>query len=484
MTELNRGITKWAKAWNENPKPFIWTKSADEIFASMQKYLVLLFLSKLPMRDTRSWLRNSQTPGSQPGSTYPNDTVIAFVMPLNSLIGSALDDLTDRRKHAVERCFAGISPVVDSVRMVDEGFTVPIRGNPFLPWVLRFLLVEVIGCKDRGRSEKIAWSCELAIDGRLIEFSYRKFGLFALVHGCRDVAESDDVVRTVLTRFQTGIPLVERWLIRPRIENALREGRVSLENEFCHFLHMYEHFRQLSETSAREAVTLKPVKEVTPDFLSISFPAVERAHESEFEAHAALIALYSMLEHLLIIEFSLIQQDAHATGVEDFIRLRWSEKFKGVINLADSRVKQVYDQLGILADQNRNPAVHGGIGRSSSRMHVQLEGYGAVDVAIESGSQKRAAYTFLPTLPADLAPFYERPEDRARGTGWDIVEDLVGWMRHEHLSDAWNYGTSRLPIFLDDASRLEAWNERASGKFEDLLSRRSWISDQAANMDW
>ncbi len=39
VTELNRGITKWAKAWNDNPKPFIWTKSADEIFASMQKYL-------------------------------------------------------------------------------------------------------------------------------------------------------------------------------------------------------------------------------------------------------------------------------------------------------------------------------------------------------------------------------------------------------------------------------------------------------------
>ncbi len=39
VTELTKGITKWAKAWNDNPKPFIWTKSADEIFASMQKYL-------------------------------------------------------------------------------------------------------------------------------------------------------------------------------------------------------------------------------------------------------------------------------------------------------------------------------------------------------------------------------------------------------------------------------------------------------------
>ncbi|MHB8190934.1 MAG: transposase [Ferrimicrobium sp.] len=39
VSELTRGITKWAKAWNESPKPFIWTKSADEIFASMQRYL-------------------------------------------------------------------------------------------------------------------------------------------------------------------------------------------------------------------------------------------------------------------------------------------------------------------------------------------------------------------------------------------------------------------------------------------------------------
>ena len=39
VTALNRGITQWAKARNENPKPFIWTKSADEIFASMHKYL-------------------------------------------------------------------------------------------------------------------------------------------------------------------------------------------------------------------------------------------------------------------------------------------------------------------------------------------------------------------------------------------------------------------------------------------------------------
>ena len=39
VTELTRSIEKWTKTWNENPHPYRWTKSADEIFASMEKYL-------------------------------------------------------------------------------------------------------------------------------------------------------------------------------------------------------------------------------------------------------------------------------------------------------------------------------------------------------------------------------------------------------------------------------------------------------------
>ena len=39
VAALTRGIKEWTKSWNNDPKPCIWTKSADEIFASMQKYL-------------------------------------------------------------------------------------------------------------------------------------------------------------------------------------------------------------------------------------------------------------------------------------------------------------------------------------------------------------------------------------------------------------------------------------------------------------
>lgn len=39
VAELTRSIKHWANIWNENPQPFKWTKSAEEIFASMERYL-------------------------------------------------------------------------------------------------------------------------------------------------------------------------------------------------------------------------------------------------------------------------------------------------------------------------------------------------------------------------------------------------------------------------------------------------------------
>ena len=36
---LEKDIRAWIKAWNENPRPFIWTKSAEEILASLGRLL-------------------------------------------------------------------------------------------------------------------------------------------------------------------------------------------------------------------------------------------------------------------------------------------------------------------------------------------------------------------------------------------------------------------------------------------------------------
>lgn len=36
---LEDDITAWIDTWNENPRPFTWTKTADEILNSLADYL-------------------------------------------------------------------------------------------------------------------------------------------------------------------------------------------------------------------------------------------------------------------------------------------------------------------------------------------------------------------------------------------------------------------------------------------------------------
>ncbi|MFE7331152.1 hypothetical protein ACFU8W_40780 [Streptomyces sp. NPDC057565] len=36
---LEKDIRKWLKIWNEGPKPFVWTETADEILERLTGYL-------------------------------------------------------------------------------------------------------------------------------------------------------------------------------------------------------------------------------------------------------------------------------------------------------------------------------------------------------------------------------------------------------------------------------------------------------------
>ena len=35
---LNKDIRTWIETWNENPQPFVWTKTADQILDSITRY--------------------------------------------------------------------------------------------------------------------------------------------------------------------------------------------------------------------------------------------------------------------------------------------------------------------------------------------------------------------------------------------------------------------------------------------------------------
>jgi transposase len=42
VAELEADLRAWIDAWNQDPKPFVWTKTADEILDNLTRYLHLI----------------------------------------------------------------------------------------------------------------------------------------------------------------------------------------------------------------------------------------------------------------------------------------------------------------------------------------------------------------------------------------------------------------------------------------------------------
>jgi hypothetical protein len=38
VRQLNADIRGWIESWNENPRPFVWTKTAEQILESIARY--------------------------------------------------------------------------------------------------------------------------------------------------------------------------------------------------------------------------------------------------------------------------------------------------------------------------------------------------------------------------------------------------------------------------------------------------------------
>lgn len=38
VRQLNADIRTWMDTWNDNPRPYVWTKTADQILASIANY--------------------------------------------------------------------------------------------------------------------------------------------------------------------------------------------------------------------------------------------------------------------------------------------------------------------------------------------------------------------------------------------------------------------------------------------------------------
>ncbi|HEX9864029.1 MAG TPA: hypothetical protein VGC03_03590, partial [Acidimicrobiia bacterium] len=198
----------------------------------------------------------------------------------------------------------------------------------------------------------------------------------------------------------------------------------------------------------------------------------ERRRRARYDLGAATTAFFSMLEHLLVFALATVDYDPATVDIGGFVKKRWAEKFKRVLDLSDSETKKHYDSLHAIATQIRNPQAHGGFGAETSRFYVHLTGIGAVPLDLSKADPSGGW----------ASPFMPLHEDDEL---WSAFDDLLRWFASGPLRFAWRYAEAGIGMPFDAESRQRLRQAMMDDEtFATYLDHLTWGHDQAANMDW
>ena len=357
----------------------------------------------------------------------------------------------------------------------EPSWKVPLQwGNPVSPWETEFVLKDIIGCDDFGRGEKLAWEYALRYEGVPMTLAFQKFGMRAYIDIERiDEPGAVDMASRLALTIGRALPLLRKTVLSAIADEQISRGEINVDNHLPRLKRQYEHFRNLSSASLLAASVAEPIREEQPGpprTISVRLPSIELEQQAGYESNAALSAFFSMLEHLLLIEFLLSGREADGGRLGTFLASGWKAKFKYVMDLEDPQTKVQYDKLAEIHDQARNRSVHGGVHSDGTDFNFLLPGVGPVSAHLVISGRKRT---------------YRWSSKTTASSVQDVLDEVGGWLENRPLGPAITYGESGLPLFFGSGLRnelVEARRDPAS-LLTIIENLRTWL-DNSANMDW
>lgn len=270
------------------------------------------------------------------------------------------------------RALKAISPLkaADASTRAPKGFLFNAKrtdaGRSLPPYYLvYFLLVDLLGFRNFGRFEKVAWSVPVEYDGRLFLVEHRKFGLGVFAANVSEhEAAAADIVRLIHKATKAAQPYFD-W----RAEQAAKASKLNVVNRspelferLNFYLDRYDYRQQEADARKDEKV----VTDLSKMSYTIAFPAVELYREAKWRGLSAIECFFSWTEHVFI--HIAILRGSCMTGEEvaNLLKAEWGEKFKAALDVADPTTKRFYDQL-VIRRQLRNFVAHGLSGKTARR---------------------------------------------------------------------------------------------------------------------
>jgi hypothetical protein len=351
--------------------------------------------------------------------------------------------------------------------------------------------VELLGFKNLGQFEKVAWSIPIDLDGVAYIIEHRKMGVGVFVQNKeKDEPEARRIVSLIKKGVKAAAPFF-KWMA----ETAIQDSKLNVRNVSDRLFARYLYFRDSFKAASTDAESLKKDDEaefqqrqlsiywgrsvraaqelgVADVITKFTFPYARMSQRASWLALAAIDAFFAWTEHIFIHIAILHGNITTGEELTKLVGAEWNVKFKSAFDLTDSIAKKYFDELVVLRRQLRNFVAHGAFGKEGEAFSFHSRA-GAVPVILD----------YRPANPQfSLTPELAFDDEEALST----IEKFIGYLWSGKREPARIYiQESSLPLILTRAA--DGSYAAAMASVEDMREFIDHLDaevDRAANMDW
>ena len=289
-----------------------------------------------------------------------------------------------------------LSPIkeVDKSTQADKNFLFNAKKSKAsfdLPdyFLIYFLFSDLLGFKNLGKFDKVAWSFPIDYNGKAYLVEYRKFGVGVFVH---DLDTEEEIAREIVNKINSAVKSIGPYYdflagesVKKSEFNIINNNR-SLFERFDFLLKLYKkefnkyiRFKDFIQFAPKEATISTP-----SSYIDKSFRYRQRAN---WLAISCIEAFFSWTEHLFIHLTVVAQNVSDGEYITRLIDAEWKDKFLAAIKEDTVQSKRFYNELLIVRQQLRNFVAHGAFGKNGNAFRFHSE-TGAVPVLMKHKKHK------------------------------------------------------------------------------------------------
>jgi hypothetical protein len=386
-----------------------------------------------------------------------------------------LQTVQDRARRALREVGPAVSDIRQTMpywlnaKRTDAGQHLPE------PYLVYFLLVELLGFPHTGIDEKVAWTVPLEYQGQTFTVEHRKMGLglFTPNPEAHSIA-AEEIVNRIQKAVKEAQPFFD-WYA----DQQVAASAINVLNHSAQLFKRYEFLRESAQVRFDDAEQYKDeVQRVTHQgedgstWSHFTSPSWQLRREGDWLALSAVEAFFSWTEHALIHLAILQGKIRTANEVAVLAAADWSTKFKTSFDLAEAGAKKVFDRMLAVRQDLRNHVAHGAFGKQGEALLFHSSA-GAVPVLLPHRAGQRH-FRFGHGLDLDARQVF------------DVIDEFFAYMfdgprepARQFLLE--NSFSSVLTLVANGTYSLAMQSVEAMAEF---LEHWSYEVDRAANMDW